>query len=174
MFAVESIFIDFSSNSHTHKDTRRHTTPPLSRTWSSRRNITSEECDRGWPFCPLAVRWCYWCLKRREWWHKQRKKDESDRLRHWGQGRKSRARFNAGRCCLVWPFWELPLCMTQSVCAGRWDSLGHLRSSWCTATFLLTQRWPIFPIIPQFSLTSSLYFSGNLNSTGFLCVCDTA
>lgn len=29
-------------------------------------------------------------------------------------------------CHFVWPFWELPLCMTQSVSACSWDSLGLL------------------------------------------------
>lgn len=40
--------------------------------------------------------------------------------------RKSRARLNAGRCHFVWPFWELPLCMTRSMSACHWDSLGLL------------------------------------------------
>lgn len=40
--------------------------------------------------------------------------------------KESRARLNAGRCHFVWPFWELPLCMTQSMSACHWDSLGLL------------------------------------------------
>lgn len=164
---MKYIFIDFPGGTHTH--THRGILP-ISRIRC--RNITSEECDSDCPFCPLVVSGGGVSGAEsgvRDDTSSVRKTKQTD-YRSEQRERESRARLNAARCHFVWPLWELPLCMTQSMSACHWDSLelllpspphpnswqtSWLNSFWCLTTFQLTWPWPITLIIPEFSLARS-------------------
>lgn len=110
--------------------------------------------------------------------------------------RESRARLNAGRCHFVWPFWELPLCMTQSMSACCWDSLGllllfpphppspaaaivTLADIMAQLSLLMPHYLPIDPIMANNSDNPSVFINShnlkrNLNSTCSFSVCEVA
>lgn len=148
--ALWNSFSLISLSLHTHREI-----VPLNRMRHSWRNITSEECDRDCPFCPRVVRGgisgAESCV--RDDTSSARKTNPTDYRSEERERTESWASLNAGRCHFVWPLWELPLCMTQSMSACHWDSLRvsaavspsfFLLKTSCPNTFccLLPSNWP--------------------------------